>query len=50
MLFKMPTSQFLGYALAALLDRAVGVLWLPVNLLRKGRAATATPRQATPNE
>ncbi len=49
-LFKSPISQVLGYAMAALLDRAVCVLWLPVNILRKGRGATATPRRAASNE
>jgi hypothetical protein len=33
--FKTPTSQVLGYALAALLDCAVELFWLPVDVLRE---------------
>ncbi len=53
MLFKMPTSQVLGYALAALLDCAVELLWLPVAVLhevqRRKRHAEAGG-QAASNE
>ncbi len=37
MLFKTPTSQVLGYAMAALLDCAVDLLWLPVDVLREAQ-------------
>ena len=37
MLFKTPTSQVLGYAMAALLVCAVDLLWLPVDVLRESR-------------
>lgn len=32
--FKKPTSQVVGYALAALLDCAVDLFWLPIDALR----------------
>ena len=53
MLFKTPTSQVLGYAMAALLDCAFDLLRLPVDLLRESkwrkRQAEATG-QAASNE
>lgn len=51
MLFKTPTSQVLGYALAALLVCAVDLLWLPVDVLREAqrrkRQAEATGEAAS---
>ncbi len=53
MLFKTPTSQVLGYAMAVLLDCAFDLFWLPVDLLREAkrrkRRAEATG-QAASNE
>lgn len=49
--FKTPTSQVLGYAMAALLDCAVDLFWLPVDRLREAqrrkRQAEATGEAAS---
>ena len=37
MLFKTPTSQVLGYAMAALLFCAVDLVWLPVDVFREAQ-------------
>ena len=53
MLFKTPTSQVLGYAMAALLDCAVDLLRLPVDVLREARRRkrdAETAGQAASNE
>ncbi len=51
MLFKTPTSQVLCYAIATLLDCAVDLLWLPLNVFREAqkrkRKAEATGETAS---